>query len=86
MKIEAIGVSKISNETVRLQSEKRKKWMREIRDKKLHGIAEGKSSDPRLASLSAASLPGRNEYPGIHCSLIEQQEREDGSCQIFQRN
>ena len=38
-----------------------------------------------MASSSAASLPGRNECPGTHCSLIEQEEREDSSCQICQR-
>ena len=32
----------------------------------------------------AASFPRRNEYPGTHCSLIEQ-EREDSSCQICHR-
>ena len=34
------------------------------------------SSAPRLASSSAALFPGRNECPGTHCSLIEQEERE----------
>ena len=62
-------------ETVRLQSEKRREWIREIRGERLQGIAEGASSAPRLESSSAVSFPGRNECPGTHCSLIEQ-ERE----------
>ena len=57
-------MSKNLDETVRLQSE--------IRGEKLQGIAEGASSAPRLASLSAASFPGRNECPGTNCSLIEE--------------
>ena len=73
------------DETVRLESEKKQEWIREIRGERLQGIAEGASSAPRLASLSAASLPGKNECPGTHCSLIEQQEREDSSCQICHR-
>ena len=52
----------------------------------LQGITEGASSAPRLASLSAALFPGRNECPGAHCSLIEQEKKEDSSCQIFQRD
>ena len=74
-------MSKNFNETVRLQSEIRQEWIREIRGERLQGITEGASSAPRLASSSAASFPGRNECPGTHCSLIEQ-ERENSSCQI----
>ena len=69
------------DETVRLQSEIR----REVRGGKLQGVAEGASSALHLASLSAASFPGRNKCPGTHCSLIEQKEREDSSCQICHR-
>ena len=76
-------MSKHFDETVRLQSEIRREWIREIRGEILQGIAEGASSASRLASLSAASFPDRNECPGTHCSLIEQKEREDSSCQIF---
>ena len=76
-------MSKNLDETVRLQSEKRREWIREIRER-LQGIAKDASSAPRLASSSAASFPGRNECPGTHCSLIEQ-EREDSSCQICHR-
>ena len=71
--------------TVRLQSEKREEWIREIRER-LQGIAEGASSAPRLASSSAASLPGKSEFPETHCSLIEQDEGEDSSRQICQRD
>ena len=78
-------VSKNFDETVRLQSEKRQEWIREIRGERLQGVAEDVSSAPRLASLLAASLPGRSECPGTHCSLIEQEEREDSSCQICHR-
>ena len=78
-------MSKNLDETVRLQSEIRREWIREIRGERLQGIAEGASSAPRLASSSAVSFPGRNECPGTHCSLIEQKEREDSSCQISHR-
>ena len=74
-------MSKNLYETVRLQSEIRREWIREIRGERLQGIAEGASGAPRLASSSVASFPGRNKCPGTHCSLIEQ-EREDSSCQI----
>ena len=77
-------VSKYLEETVRLQSEKRREWIREIRGERLQGIAEGASSAPRLASSSAVSFPGRNECPGTHCSLVEQR-RVDSSCQICNR-
>ena len=61
----------------------KKIWMRQYassprdRGERIPGVAEGASSAPRLASSSGASLPGRNECPGSHCSLIEQEERED---------
>ena len=77
-------MSKYFDETVRLQSEIGREWIREIKET-LQGIAEGASSAPRLASSSAASFPSRNECPGTHCSLIEQEEREDSSCQICHR-
>ena len=74
-------MSKNFDETVCLQSEKREEWIREIRGKRLQGIAEKSSSTPRLASSSAESLPGRNKCPGTHCSLVEQEETENSSCQ-----
>ena len=67
-------MSKNFDEAVRLQSEKRQEWIREIKGDRLQGIAEGASTAPRLASSSAASFPGRNECLGTHCSLIEQEE------------
>ena len=78
-------MSKNFDETVRLQSEIRRKWILEVRGERLQGVAEGASSAPRLVSSSAASFPGRNECPGTHCSLMEQKEREDSSCQICHR-
>ena len=86
VEIEGTCVSKNLNETVRLQSEKREEWIREIRGERLQEIAEGASSAPRLASSSAASFPERNECTGTHCSLIEQEETEDSSWQICQRD
>ena len=78
-------MSKYFEETVRLQSEKRREWIRKMRGERLQGIAQGASSASRLASSSAVSFPGRNECPGTHCSLIEQEEREDSFCQICHR-
>ena len=78
-------MSKNLDETLRLQSEKRREWIREIKGDRLQGIAEGASSAPRLASSSAVLFNGRNKCPGTHCSLIEQEEREDSSCQIYHR-
>ena len=71
VEIEGTCVSKNFDETVRLQSEIRQEWIREIRGQKLQGIAEGASSAPRQASSSAASFPGKNECPGTNCSLKE---------------
>ena len=70
-------MSKNFDETVRLQSEKREEWIREIGEERLQWIVEGASSDPRLASSSAASFPGRNQCPGTHCSLIKQERQEE---------
>ena len=81
MEIEGTCVSKNLDETVCLQSEKREVWIQEMREERLQGIAEGTSSTPLLVSSSAESLPGRNVCPQIHCSLIEQEERESSSCQ-----
>ena len=57
---------------------------RDNKRERIQGIAEGASSAIRLASSSAALFPRRNECPGTHCSLIEQ-EREGSSCQICHR-
>ena len=64
-------MSKNFDETVRLQSEKRQEWIREITGERLQGITEVASSAHRLASSSAASFPGGNDCPGTHRSLIE---------------
>ena len=58
-------MSKNLDETVRLQSEKSDKWIREIRGKRLQRIAEDTSNPPGLASSLAASFPGRNKCPGM---------------------
>ena len=76
-------MSKNLDETVCLQSEKIQESTKEIKDK-LKGIAEGASHAPHPTNLSAVSFPGRNECPGTHCSLIEQ-EGEDSFCQICHR-
>ena len=81
MEIKRICVLKNFDETVRLQSERREEWIREIREERLQGIAEGDSTAPRPASSSAAPLPGSNECPGNHRSPTEQEEREDSSRQ-----
>ena len=73
------------DETVRLQSEKRQEWIQEIRGEKLQGIAEGASSALCLASSSPVLFPGRKECPETRCRLIEQEDREDSSCQICHR-
>ena len=78
-------MSKNLDESVRLQSEKREEWIREIREERLQGIAEGTSTNFRVASSSALSFPGRSECLRTHCSLIEPEERKDSSCQICLR-
>ena len=58
-------MSKNLDETVRLQSEKREEWIREMEGERLQGIAEGASSALGLASSSAVLFPGKNVCPGI---------------------
>ena len=72
-------MSKNFDVTVCLQSEKGQEWIRKIRGERLQGIAEDTNRNSCLASSLAASFPGRNKCPGIHCSLIEQEERENSS-------
>ena len=62
--LEGNCVSKNLDETVRLQSEKREEWIREIRGEKLQGIAEGTTSAPCLASSSARRSPGKTSVQG----------------------
>ena len=57
-------MSKNFDETVRLQSEKRHEWIREIREERLQGIAEGASSASHLASSLTASFPGETSVRG----------------------
>ena len=83
MEIEETSVSKNLDEAVRLQSEKRREW---IRGERLQGIAEGTSNVPRLASSLAASFPGKNQCPRTHCNLIEQENREDSSAREIEVN
>ena len=83
---EGTCLSKKLEKTVCLQCERRKKWIREIRGERLQRIAKSTNSASRLASSSAASFPGRNECLGTHYSLIEQEEREDNSRQICERD
>ena len=52
------------DEAVRHQSEKRQKWIREVREETLQGTAKGVSCVPCLARSSAASFLGRNKSPG----------------------
>ena len=46
-------MSKNFDETVRFQFEKRREWIREIREERLQEISEGTSSPPCLANSSA---------------------------------
>ena len=78
-------MSKNLDETVRLHSEKRQKWIREVGGQRLQGIAEGISRASGSADPRAPSFPGTNECPGTHCNLIEKEERKDSFCQIFQK-
>ena len=55
VEIKGTCVSKNLDETVRLQSEIRREWIREIREERLQRIPEGASSAHRLASSSAVS-------------------------------
>ena len=78
-------VKKFTRDSMPPFQEKRRVDTRD-RGERLQGIVEGTSSAPHLVISSIASFPGRNECLGTHCSLIEQEEREDSSCQICQKN
>ena len=69
--------SKNFDETVRLKSEKREEWIREVRGVRQQGTAVGTICPLRLASSSTASFPGTNECPGTHWSLIVEEEKEE---------
>ena len=57
-------MSKNLDETVGIQAEKQKEWIREVREERRRGTAEGRSSAPCLTHSSAASLPGSDEVRG----------------------
>ena len=57
-------MSKNFDETVCLQSEIRRQWIREVRGERLQGIVEGASSAPCLASSSAKSFLGQMRVLG----------------------
>ena len=63
-------MSKNLDATIPFQSKRKQEWIRKVRGERLQGITEGRSSAPRLANLSATSLPRRNECLGTHCILI----------------
>ena len=69
-------MSKSSDDPVPLQSEKREKWIREVKEERLQKIAEGTSSALRLGNSSAASFPGKNECSETHCNMIIKKERK----------
>ena len=58
-------MSKNLDETVRLQSEKRQEWIRELNGEKLQEIMERTNSAPRLVSSLAASFPGKDKLRGL---------------------
>ena len=57
-------MSKYFDETVRLQSEKRQEWIREIRGERLQGIAEGASSAPVWPAHQPRRSPGETSVRG----------------------
>ena len=69
-------MSKNLDKTIRIQSEKKRQWIRKIRGERLQGITEGTSSAPSLASFLSGSFPGINKSRGTHCGLIKQEQRE----------
>ena len=81
METEETYESKNLDGVVRLQSEKRQEWIREVGGERLQVIAEGTSSAHLLCKSLAASFPGRIECLGTHCSLLVKKEREGSSCQ-----
>ena len=54
-------VSKNVDETVCLQYERRKEWIRQVRGEKLQWKADDWRRAPHLTNLLALLLPGRNE-------------------------
>ena len=76
-------MSKYFVETVRLQSEIKREWIREIRgDRDYKGLRRAKVAHPVWPAHQPCRYPGETS---VYCSLIEQKEREDSSCQICHR-
>ena len=73
-------MSKNLDETVRLQSEKRQERIREIRERDFKGLQRAQVVPPFGQLINRVVPQRRIECPGTHCSLIEQEEREDSSC------
>ena len=60
MDIEGTCVSKNCDETVRLQSENRQEWIREIKEERLQGIAEGAVVLPVWPAHQLRRSPGES--------------------------
>ena len=74
-------MSKYYGEIVLPQREKKEERIRAAKVKRLHGTVDGWSSTHRLADLLVLLFPGRNEWPGTHCSrVVEEKERNDSFC------
>ena len=57
-------MSRNFDETVRLQSEIRREWIREIQGERLQGIAEGASSAPVWPAHQPGRSPGETSVRG----------------------
>ena len=57
-------MSKNLDETVRLQSEKRREWIREVRRERLQGIAEGATVHPVWPAHWPRRSPGETSVRG----------------------
>ena len=80
MDTEGTSVSKNLDETVRLQSGKRKEWIREVKRRKTTWDRKWQEQRTPLVYSSAASFPGRNESSETHGRLIAKEE--DSFCQM----
>ena len=79
-------MSKNLDDTLPLQSKKRKYWIQEVRGKRLQGTAKSRSNAYCLPSLSASSLLGKNRCLETHCSLTVMENRKDGDCLMRQKS
>ena len=64
MEIKGTCVSKYLEETVRLQFEIRREWIREIRGDRLQGIAEAQVALPVLLARQPCRSPGEMSVRG----------------------